>query len=41
MHCLTQLLCTHAEAIVKVLAACQEGAKVVDLCQLGDSTINE
>uniref|UniRef100_A0A7S3RAT8 Peptidase M24 domain-containing protein n=1 Tax=Dunaliella tertiolecta TaxID=3047 RepID=A0A7S3RAT8_DUNTE len=29
------------KAIAKVLAACQEGAKVVDLCQLGDNTITE
>jgi hypothetical protein len=30
-----------SEAVAKVIAACQEGVKVVDLCQLGDNTIKE
>jgi len=30
---------THTEAIAAVLDACVEGAKIVDLCRLGDDTI--
>jgi methionine aminopeptidase len=29
----------HTEAIAAVLEACKEGAKVVDLCKLGDDII--
>lgn len=30
-----------AEAIAAVVEACKDGAKIVDLCKLGDDTINK
>ena len=39
--CITPSPYSIAEAIAAVIAACKDGAKVLDLCNLGDSVINK